>query len=81
MENLHLCYGKEMIRTSKCYNTIFSKYLTLPIATFPIPTLTENANIKKGETIKTGLLFDPLLSYFTSLFFACATYTKKLNGF
>lgn len=44
MNNLHLCHGKEMIRTSKCYNTIFSKYLTLPIATFPIPALTEYAD-------------------------------------
>jgi len=54
MGNMHLCRGKEMIRTSKCYNTIFSKYLTLPIATFPIPTLTENADIinKKGMYYK-----------------------------
>jgi hypothetical protein len=68
MENLHLCHGKEMIRTSKCYNTIFSKYLTLPIATFPIPTLTENANKEKREQSKQDYYFDPLL------FFAKLTY-------
>ena len=28
-------HGKEMNRTSRCENTIFSKYLTLPMATFP----------------------------------------------
>ena len=28
-------FGKEMIWTSKCINTIFSKYLALPMATFP----------------------------------------------
>ena len=28
-------HGKEMIRTSRCINTIFSKYLALPMATFP----------------------------------------------
>ena len=28
-------FGKEMIRTSICFRTIFSKYFTLPMVTFP----------------------------------------------
>ena len=33
--SLLIGHGKEMTRTSKCKNTIFSKYLTLPLVTFP----------------------------------------------
>ena len=32
-QNVH---GKEMIRTSRCKNTIFSKYFALPMAIFPL---------------------------------------------
>ena len=38
-----------MIRTSKCENTIFSKYLALPIATFPI--------INELDRLRPGIFF------------------------
>ena len=31
-----IIFGKEMIRTSICFHTIFSKYFTLPMVTFPL---------------------------------------------
>ena len=33
---LKVLYGRKVIRTPKCHNTIFSKYLTLPMETLPL---------------------------------------------